>query len=398
MITVIMESSFMILLMLIFRKFCRNVISMRIIYGLWLFVVLRMIPFELIGKGNGSLVMGLLSKMISLFPEYKHIYFDFAVVRIPWYFLVLWGVGMVALLLWEFFVNFKFEKFLFENRVRVEDVNCPYPVYSVADLQSSCIFKVKGQAGIYLQESILKKPEVYQTILSHEMCHMRARDLFWAKIRLLFVAIYWFNPMVWLAAYLSKEDCEMACDERTIALRNMKKSNYGKILLGEVNTTTLNAKEDIFSVATTMVSSEKGLRVRIEHLAARKHNKYMELAVGGLFVLCCTLLCFVGGNIFTDMNGEETIRQYVYYSNTNYQEGMKQLSQYDEWDYFFPNKLNGEILDIQKVDARQDPNNIQNEIYHVNMQVEYEGVVRQEKHVVSLVRQDGSWKIDWKCI
>ena len=338
---------------------------------------------------------------MSFLQNCRYVYFDFAVIRIPWYLLVLWAIGGVVVFLWECFVNIKFERFLFENRVSVVDESCPYHVYSVSDIQSSCIFRVKGQAGIYLKEAVLKEPEVYQTILSHEICHMKARDLFWAKLRLLFVAVYWFNPLVWIAAFLSKEDCEMACDERTVALLKMRKSSYGKILLNEVNTAILKTKDEIFCVATTMVSNANGLRVRIEHLAARTYNKYIQFLIGSVFVLCCIILCFWGRRDFQDMNGEETIRQYVYYSNADYQEGMQRLSLCDEWDYFFPNKLEGEILEIRKVNVAQSINNnknYKNEIYQIKMKEKHDGIMRQEKYVVLLVKQKegDNWKIDWR--
>lgn len=402
MITIIMESSIMILLMIGFRKLCRNLISMKVIYGLWLIVVLRMLPFGLIWRGETySIVLELFSRVMSFLPKCQYVYFDFAVIRIPWYLLVLWAIGSVVVFLWESFVNIKFERFLFENRVSVVDESCPYPVYSVTDLQSSCIFRVKGQAGIYLKEAVLKEPEVYQTILSHEICHMKVRDLFWAKLRLFFVAVYWFNPLVWIAAFLSKEDCEMACDERTVALLKMRKSSYGKILLDEVNTAILKTKDEIFCVATTMVSNGNGLRVRIEHLTARTYNKYIQCLIGSVFVLCCIILCFWGRRNLQDMNGEETIRQYVYYSNADYQEGMQRLSLFDEWDYFFPNKLDGEILEIRKVNVAQSINNnknCKNEIYQIKMKKKYDGIMRLEKYDVSLVKQEegNEWKIDWR--
>lgn len=402
MVTTIMESSVIIALMIGFRKLCRKMISMKVIYGLWLIVVFRMLPFGLIWGGEThSIVLELFSRVISLLPNGQYVYFDFSVVRIPWYLLVLWAIGSAAVFLWEYFVNIKFERFLFENRVGVVDESCPYPVYSVSDIQSSCIFRVKGEAGIYLKEAVLKEPEVCRTILSHEICHMKAGDLFWAKLRLLFVAVYWFNPLVWLAAFLSKEDCEMACDERTVALLKMRKSSYGKILLDEVNRATLKTKDEIFCVATTMASYSGGLRIRIEHLTARTYNKYIQFLIGSVFVLCCIILCFWGRGDFHGMNGEETIRQYVYYSNADDQEGMKRLSLYDEWDYFFPNKLEGEILEIQKVDAAQNINNnknYKNGIYEVKMQNKYDGIMRQEKYVVLLVKQKerDNWKIDWR--
>ena len=51
-------------------------------------------------------------------------------------------------------------------------------------------------------------------------------------LRLLLLAMYWFDPFVWLAARLSKIDCELACDD--LALRDLQDSAriaYGRAFL-----------------------------------------------------------------------------------------------------------------------------------------------------------------------
>ena len=39
----------------------------------------------------------------------------------------------------------------------------------------------------------------------------------WAWVRCLCLAFYWFDPLVWLAAALSRRDCELSCDAGAIA-------------------------------------------------------------------------------------------------------------------------------------------------------------------------------------
>ena len=45
---------------------------------------------------------------------------------------------------------------------------------------------------------------------------------------MLLTAVFFFSPIAWLAAVLSKRDCEMACDERTINRMGIAKEEYGK--------------------------------------------------------------------------------------------------------------------------------------------------------------------------
>jgi beta-lactamase regulating signal transducer with metallopeptidase domain len=56
-------------------------------------------------------------------------------------------------------------------------------------------------------------------------------------VRMLCVCIYWFNPLVWLAAHFHKEDCELFCDEAVV--RNCSASErqkYGEVLLNAAAT------------------------------------------------------------------------------------------------------------------------------------------------------------------
>ena len=48
-------------------------------------------------------------------------------------------------------------------------------------------------------------------IIRHETMHYQHLDPVWNLFRCLITAIYWFNPFVWLASYLSRQDAEYAC-------------------------------------------------------------------------------------------------------------------------------------------------------------------------------------------
>lgn len=404
---ILLESSLMIVLMLGFRKLCRNVLSPRIVYALWLFTAIRMLPVEcLFGRDIHMLSLNTFSRLFGKVPFLRDVWFKFSMIQIPWYLLVIWVLGSVAVFLYEYFINFKFEKFLYENRVQIEDENVLFPLYYVPNLCSSCVFKVKGEIGIYLMPEILDRSDIYRTILQHEMCHIHAKDLFWAKLRMIFIAIYWFNPLIYIAAILSKEDCEMACDDRAAAALQMKKTEYGKILLDAVNVDKIRTKEDVFCTATMMVSSKNALRVRVMRLAGKEPRRAASVFACSAFILGCILLGFLGNTNTTARTQEQTIRQYVYYSNTDCQAGMMELSLYEKWDYLFPNALDGKIVAIKKIQGNPSANHLQNvstnisgkkEWYEVEIEVQYEKMVRREKRVVALTKEDGGeWMVDWR--
>lgn len=99
----------------------------------------------LFGRDIHMLSLNAFSRLFGKIPFLRDIWFEFSMVRIPWYLLVIWVLGSVAVFLYQHFINFKFEKFLYENRVQIEDENVPFSLYYVPDLRSSCVFKVKGK-------------------------------------------------------------------------------------------------------------------------------------------------------------------------------------------------------------------------------------------------------------
>jgi uncharacterized protein (TIGR03435 family) len=57
-----------------------------------------------------------------------------------------------------------------------------------------------------------------ESILAHELCHLRRRDNLFAAIHMAVEALFWFHPLVWwLGARLNAER-ELACDEEVISL------------------------------------------------------------------------------------------------------------------------------------------------------------------------------------
>ena len=57
------------------------------------------------------------------------------------------------------------------------------------------------------------------SVLSHERAHLARRDHWWKPLGFALLAVYWFNPLLWLAYTLLCRDIERACDE--LVLRGM---------------------------------------------------------------------------------------------------------------------------------------------------------------------------------
>lgn len=99
---------------------------------------------------------------------------------------------------------------------------------------------------------------------------------------MLLTAVFFFSPIAWLAAVLSKRDCEMACDERTINRMGIAKEEYGKILL-DLTAERLNT-DVLFCHAVMISPSSYGLKVRIKNVLSKQRTK--KDSSDGVW-LCC---------------------------------------------------------------------------------------------------------------
>ena len=124
-----------------------------------------------------------------------------------------------------------------------------YALVSYLRLRRRVRVSLPVQDHIYLCDAIsspfilgVVKPHIYlpsgldevqrQNVLAHEQAHLARRDHWWKPLGFALLAVYWFNPVLWLAYTLLCRDIELACDERVI--RTMDESavkTYSTVLL-----------------------------------------------------------------------------------------------------------------------------------------------------------------------
>ena len=66
--------------------------------------------------------------------------------------------------------------------------------------------------AIYLTPDCANSKSETLTII-HEKIHLRHGDHIWGIVRALAIIVFWYNPLVWIAASKSKQDAELACDD-----------------------------------------------------------------------------------------------------------------------------------------------------------------------------------------
>lgn len=85
------------------------------------------------------------------------------------------------------------------------------------------------QPKIYLSTSI---PEEYREfVIQHEQVHIKRKDIWMKYLAIGLLALFWFQPIMWLACYLYINDMEEACDETVLRTKEKEfRVTYAKVL------------------------------------------------------------------------------------------------------------------------------------------------------------------------
>ena len=104
-------------------------------------------------------------------------------------------------------------------------------IYVSGAVKSPCLAGLLP--AVYLTQDVLQTDEA-ELILRHELTHLHHLDFLWSLCRTIAVIVYWWNPLIWLAAICSKRDAELACDEAVAAkLPESKRLDYARAILAQ---------------------------------------------------------------------------------------------------------------------------------------------------------------------
>ena len=335
---ILLTSSALILALLALRQLFRRTVSRRMQYALWLLVLVRL----LVPVNVGTLAHNVLSaaepvqavveerldtpvlyvqdgterRPAQLLPgkesqgdpqsppsdaaqsapadEYSIVTPTYRTVTLSEALTYVWYAGMAGVGVWFLFTNLRFARALRKARTPHRVEGCRYPVYLVSALPSPCLFGVLRPA-VYLNEKALQSPDALRFVLAHEQTHARHLDPLWSLLRGVCLTVYWFDPLVWLAAVLSREDGELACDEGTLrALGADERAAYGKTLLALVP--VCDKPQNPLLGATTMTSGKRSLKERVTCIAENRQAKAVAVFAAVALAAAVCAVSFTGSS------------------------------------------------------------------------------------------------------
>ena len=287
-----LTASLLILALLLIRRLARRKASARAIYALWLFAALRLlipgsvsvdapsvaaaverapvvqIADELDGAESieykptgevearfegGSAGPEIVAEQVTQ-REFDLISALLALKRLV---LPLWltGAGAAALIFAASYL--RFSRSLRRDRRPLGLPGSPLAVYVSGAVDTPCLF---GPA-VYVPAETAADERLLRHAIAHEYSHFMQLDHIWGVLRAVCLALHWYNPLVWLAAKLSRRDCELACDEAAIErLGEDERADYGRSL---IRLTCERARGS--AVATTMCAGPRAHAKEPQH-------------------------------------------------------------------------------------------------------------------------------------
>jgi len=207
--------------------------------------------------------------------------------------LIIWLAGTAVCSTVLFATNICYRRRIYLSRTRYQAAgDSRLPVYLSSVVRMPCMFGFLHPA-VYLTPEVTEEQKTLKHVLCHENTHYRHHDHLWVLVRAVCVCLHWYNPLVWLAAHLSIQDCELACDEETLErLGAEERIDYGRTLLA------LSVQDGVLpgslQLSTSLTGRKKQLKERLQ-MVVRQPGKYMGVSVKALLLMgVVSMIAFTG--------------------------------------------------------------------------------------------------------
>lgn len=202
---------------------------------------------------------------------------------------IIWISGITLAGIWFLLSNLRLYRSLKKTRTLLTDSHA-LPVYLSDAIDTPCLFGLFHPA-IYLTSEAIESEHTQRHAVEHELTHFHHKDNIWAILRSVCLAVHWFNPLVWCAAVLSRNDAELACDESTILrLGEDERAAYGRTLIH----LTCEKRPALLNTATTMTGSGKSIKERIA-LIVKKPKMALYTLIAVVVIVAAVVGCTFTG-------------------------------------------------------------------------------------------------------
>lgn len=211
----------------------------------------------------------------------------------------IWIIGIIVFFIYTIYCYLKVKN-LVADSVPFKD--------NIYESDKICSPFVMGYLNpkIYIKSNTDEKQR--DLIISHEECHLKKHDNYLKLVSFIILAVYWFNPLIWIAHSMFCKDIELACDEEVIkSLPLDSRKNYA--------ITLLENSHNNGSLSYGIAFGECNTKKRILNVINYKQPTF-KLTVLSLGICLSVLLVFF--TVTKDSNAYESSKQDIE-NNTLYE-------------------------------------------------------------------------------
>ena len=188
--------------------------------------------------------------------------------------LAVWLAGLTALLGYNLHAVLRIRRQT-RNAERLEG-----EVYCCSEIEIPFTIGIL-HPRIYLPTGL--EPEKQAYILCHERVHIRRRDYLVKGIAFLLTAVYWYNPLIWVAFCMLEQDMEMSCDEAVVrSMGHEVRRAYSQSLLD------FAAGRQSMALMPPAFG-ENSVKRRVKNILTGKRSKWWG-ALAGIFILAVVVI------------------------------------------------------------------------------------------------------------
>lgn len=150
-----------------------------------------------------------------------------------------------------------------------------------------------------------------ESVLLHEFAHLYRRDLLWHTVLGVASAIWWFQPLCWLAARHARLESERACDELVLD-HGLQPSAYASSLLLVARQSRLRSAWSISLPVADLGTLEQRIESILQARTIRPSSRF-AFGAGMLFLIlaCACSATTIGGKHF---QGGVSMRRTIFTS------------------------------------------------------------------------------------
>lgn len=239
--------------------------------------------------------------------------------------LVVWFIGLIffsfkfisAIKQIAFIKDLSIRSPILDNQLKkcINDLNIKeksIAIIHVDEVENPMVFWLR-KYYIVLPTNIMDmmEEEEIDYIISHELIHIKNKDLWGNYIFTIFTSIVWFNPALHLAKKLFNIDCEISCDNQVLTkLSQSNHTSYGKAIL---KCWAIQKQSVNNFAAKYLLGTQSNLKSRIVNVSKFKNTRNRKWKFLPYVVL--SVLILLQGLMVSDHSDKNEYTDDIKYTN-----------------------------------------------------------------------------------